>query len=140
MTKLQRTSFPALLQTSIQYDSDEIIVSYDWLLVEQNVHVGPIAGFGEMVSSLIGTTLAEYDEGVEYFNVDVKTAKRMKLTVELLQCVEPAYRSLLKHFIDGILREFIKDFGGTAEKLKMEELSSAAEPYIKKCLKMFDGR
>ncbi|KAJ0081002.1 hypothetical protein Patl1_11822 [Pistacia atlantica] len=55
-----------------------------WLALEEAIQVGPVPGFGKLLSSILDTYLSEYDMETIYFDEGVRTAKRQHLESKAL--------------------------------------------------------
>ncbi|KAL6144565.1 PREDICTED: protein ROOT HAIR DEFECTIVE 3-like [Fragaria vesca subsp. vesca] len=78
----------------------------EWSQLEQDVQLGPIPGFGKKLSSIIETSLSEYDQEATYFDEGVRSGKRKQLEEKLLQLVQSAFQALLGHLRSGTLEKF----------------------------------
>ncbi|KAG9143297.1 hypothetical protein Leryth_010214 [Lithospermum erythrorhizon] len=78
----------------------------EWRKLEETVQSSLVPGFGQKISSLLGTCLSEYDTEATYFDEGVRTSKRKQLEEKLLQHVQPAYQSVLGHLRSETLERF----------------------------------
>ncbi|KAF5745491.1 Root hair defective 3 GTP-binding protein (RHD3) isoform 2 [Tripterygium wilfordii] len=81
-----------------------------WLHIEEAVQSGPVSGFGKKLSSILNSSLSEYDAEATYFDEGVRSAKRKQLEEKLLQLVQPAFQSMLGHIRSGSLEKFKEAF------------------------------
>ncbi|KAL9247293.1 hypothetical protein vseg_020738 [Gypsophila vaccaria] len=82
----------------------------DWLQLEEASHSGPVPGFGQKLSSILGNCFSDYDAEAIYFEEGVRNAKRKHLEDRLLQIVQPAFHSILGHVRSGALEKFKEAF------------------------------
>ncbi|XP_074312775.1 protein ROOT HAIR DEFECTIVE 3-like isoform X2 [Silene latifolia] len=112
-------------------------LNQDWLLLEKASKSGPVKGFGRKLSSILGSCLSEYDEETVYFDEGVRTEKKKHVEDKLLQLVQPAFQSILRHLRSGSLEKFKEAF---EKALKNRERFSDAACRVKQSvLDIFDN-
>ncbi|XP_062087684.1 protein ROOT HAIR DEFECTIVE 3-like isoform X2 [Humulus lupulus] len=109
-----------------------------WLALEEAVQIGPVAGFGKKLSSIIDTCLSEYDAEATYFDEGVRSSKRKQLEEKLLQLVQPAFQTLLGHIRSGTLDKFKEAFDKALDS--GEGFSAAAADCSQSYMSLFDER
>ncbi|KAL4625706.1 protein ROOT HAIR DEFECTIVE 3-like [Castanea sativa] len=82
----------------------------DWCHLEEAVQSGPVSGFGKKLSSILDSSLSEYDAEATYFDEGVRSAKRRQFEEKLLQLIQPAFQSLLGHIRSETLEKFKQVF------------------------------
>ncbi|OWM77119.1 hypothetical protein CDL15_Pgr013210 [Punica granatum] len=112
------------------------VANEEWCLLEEAVQAGPVAGFGQKLSSIMGTCLSGYETEATFFDEGVRTAKQKQLEEKLLQLVQPAFQAMLGHIRSGTLDKFKEAFdkalnGG-------EAFSSAASSSTQTYMALFD--
>ncbi|CAK7336931.1 unnamed protein product [Dovyalis caffra] len=96
----------------------------DWLAMKEAVQAGPVSGFGGKVSSILENYISEYDMEVNYFDQEVRNAKRGQLLSKALMVADISFSfgAGLYHSIDGIL--VVKSF-----KARLEESLNEGQEY-----------
>ncbi|XP_052181348.1 protein ROOT HAIR DEFECTIVE 3-like [Diospyros lotus] len=112
------------------------VTNEEWCHLEETVQTQPVSGFGQKLSSILGTCLSEYDIEATYFDEGVRSAKRKQLEEKLLQLVQPAYQSMLGHIRSGTLDKFKEAFDKALNE--GEGFSIAARDYTKSFMTQFD--
>ncbi|KFK38735.1 hypothetical protein AALP_AA3G153600 [Arabis alpina] len=112
------------------------IANENWRELEEAVQSGPVSGFGKKLSSILQSSLSEYDTEATYFEEGVRSSKRQQLQEKLLQLVQPTFQDVLGHLRSGALETF-KD---TFEKALNagEGFSSSADSCAQACMSKFD--
>ncbi|KAF6981579.1 hypothetical protein CFC21_000040 [Triticum aestivum] len=106
----------------------------EWKHCEEAVQNDCVPGFGKKISGLFLRCLSEYDKESIYYDEGVRTLERQQLVSRISQLVHPAYISLMKHFLNGTLKEFKESFH---EALKIEEFRVAAHACAQSFLHKF---
>ncbi|CAK7336941.1 unnamed protein product [Dovyalis caffra] len=90
------------------FTSDE-----DWVSMEKEVQDGPVSGFGEKVSSILGFYLLKYDEESIFFDTGVRKEKRQLFELSAFDgskvsflVVYRAYGTMLGHLSSRALESF----------------------------------
>ncbi|GAB4842527.1 Cell wall protein rhd3 [Ancistrocladus abbreviatus] len=86
------------------------IENKEWCELEDAAQAGPVPTFGSKVSCIIDSCLSEYDAEAIYFDEGVRSSKRKNLSEKLLQCVQPAFQSILGHLRSGTFEKFKEAF------------------------------
>ncbi|KAF5727860.1 Root hair defective 3 GTP-binding protein (RHD3) isoform 2 [Tripterygium wilfordii] len=81
-----------------------------WQHINEAVQSGLVSGFGKKLSSILNSSLSEYDAEATYFDEGVRSAKRNQLEEKLLQLVQPAFQTMLGHVRSGTLEKFKEAF------------------------------
>ncbi|CAN4086940.1 unnamed protein product [Withania somnifera] len=78
----------------------------EWRQLEEAVNSHSVRGFGRKLSSILESSLSEYDSEATYFDEGVRSSKRKHLEEKLLQLVQPAYQSMLGHIRSDAFERF----------------------------------
>ncbi|XP_051128957.1 protein ROOT HAIR DEFECTIVE 3 homolog 2-like isoform X2 [Andrographis paniculata] len=85
---------------------DGLASDENWLALERAIQTGAVSGFGKSISSILKAYLSEYDAESEYFEENVRNAKRRYLESKALQMVYPAYITMLGHLHSNAFNNF----------------------------------
>ncbi|KAK8931026.1 Protein ROOT HAIR DEFECTIVE 3 [Platanthera zijinensis] len=88
----------------------------EWHHIEEAVQNGIVPDFGKKLNSILDNCMTSFDMETEYFDDNVRTAKRQQLESKLLQFVQPAHRSLLAHLRSKTFEDFKWAFEKTLER------------------------
>ncbi|XP_037429923.1 protein ROOT HAIR DEFECTIVE 3-like [Triticum dicoccoides] len=96
------------------------IADQDWKHFKETVQNYYVPGFGKKISTLLDRCLSEYDMECIYYDDGVRTSIRQQLESEILKLVYPAYKSLMKHLLNGTLKAFEESFHKAQKKQEFE--------------------
>ncbi|XP_044340864.1 protein ROOT HAIR DEFECTIVE 3-like isoform X2 [Triticum aestivum] len=96
------------------------IADQDWKHFKETVQNYYVPGFGKKISTLLDRCLSEYDTECIYYDDGVRTSIRQQLESEILKLVYPAYKSLMKHLLNGTLKAFEESFHKAQKKQEFE--------------------
>lgn len=109
----------------------------NWLELEKAIQAGPISGLGEKLTSLLESSLSEYDSEAVFFDESVRDSKRKDLELKSLQLVYPAFITMVGHLRSKSLHNF---------KMRLEESLHKGEGFAvavrtctKSCMLDFDS-
>ncbi|XP_031745912.1 protein ROOT HAIR DEFECTIVE 3 homolog 2 isoform X2 [Cucumis sativus] len=107
-----------------------------WLTLEAEVKKGPVQGFGKKLSSILEFYFNEYDTEAEFFDEEVKNAKRNQMVSRVLEFVYPSYVVMLGHLRSKASEDFKKRFERSLND--GEGFASTVRKCTKICMLEFD--